>query len=400
MSTVLLRGGRLFVDETIVTGDLLVENGLITAIGDVDAPDDVAEIVDLAGRTVLPGLIDCHVHSLFDGMDETARLNEPYSLPYVRAARVLHDTLSRGITTVRDAGGADLGIKRAVQSGLIDGPDMQIAVTILGETGGHSDGTTPAGLCNHLLPATPGRPRGVVDGKREMRKRVRELVRSGADVIKICTTGGVLSPSDSPKHSQFTPGEIRACVSEAASTERFVMAHAQGREGILNALRAGVRSIEHGIYADDECFDEMKAAGAWLVPTLIAPVGLLRAIDRGAQVSPAVKAKAESVVAVHEAMLTAAVRAGVRIAFGSDAGVFPHAESLDELALMERSGMTPGQVLDAATRSSAELLGLSDRGRLAPGLRADLTIVEGDPLDFDDYGTRMYAVYTEGRRRR
>jgi imidazolonepropionase-like amidohydrolase len=240
MTDVLLQGGTLFIDGDLVVADKEIRDGVIAEIGTALEAGDAATF-DVTGRTVIPGLIDSHVHVAVDGFDAVARLSEPYSLPYFRAAKVLTETLSRGITTVRDAGWADLGVKRAVQTGLIDGPDMQIAVTILGETGGHSDQVTPSVAHPTLRPVTPWMPDGVVDGKDEMRKRVRELARAGADVIKICTTGGVSSPNDDPRHSQFTRGEIKAAVKEAAKHEMPVMAHAQGKEGILNAIQCGVR---------------------------------------------------------------------------------------------------------------------------------------------------------------
>lgn len=399
MSDVLLSGGQLFIDGELVTADLLVRDGRIAEIGTNIEAGDVPTF-DVTGRTVLPGLIDTHVHVLVDGMDMVARLSEPHSLPYFRAAKVLTETLSRGITTIRDAGWADLGIKRAVETGLIDGPDMRIAISILGETGGHSDMVTPTVAHPTVREVTPWSPDTIVDGKDEMRKRVRELARAGADTIKLCTTGGVSSPNDDPRHSQFTRGEIKTAVKEAAKHEMSVMAHAQGKQGILNAIQCGVRSIEHGIYADQECFDEMKARGVWLVPTLIAPVALNRAIKNGMRVPEGVAEKSIAVTKQHQAMFVEAVKAGVRVAFGSDAGVFQHVDSLEELGLMQAGGMTPAEVLQAATASSAELMKLDDRGRLAVGLRADLAIVNGDPYDFTDYGSRMDAVFVAGAQRR
>lgn len=274
---------------------------------------------------------------------------------------------------------------------------MLVAITMLSQTGGHADGTTPCGVPNHLLPAHPGRPYPVVDGPAEMRKRVRELQRAGADVIKICTSGGVSSPNDDPRHPQFGLDELESCVGEATAGETPVMAHAQGKQGILNAVTAGVRSVEHGVFADEECFDALKASGVWLVPTLTAPVALKRMIQGGVPISDEVARKSDEALVAHAAMMRGAVKAGVKIAMGTDSGVFPHGENLEELVLMREAGMTPEEVLQAATRSAAELLKLADRGRIATGLRADLVVVAGDALDFDGFAQRITSVYQRGR---
>lgn len=399
MTATLLRGGRLFIGEPdLLRADLLVSaEGILEVSEEIDATDArITEVIDLDGRAVLPGLIDCHVHLLFDGMDELQRLHEPYSMAYFRATKILRETLQRGITTVRDAGGADLGLKQAVAEGLIDGPQVLTAVSILGQTGGHSDGTTAAGISFNLLPETPGRPSGVVNGPEQMRVRVRELQRAGADVIKICTTGGVLSPADDPRHSQFGTDEIECCVNEAAVTGLGVMAHAQGAKGVLNAVKSGVRSIEHGIYADQECFEAMVDRKTWLVPTLIAPVALLRSIARGATVKESVQQKAAHAVEQHMATIRQAVSAGVRVAFGTDAGVFTHEESLDELELMREAGLQPHEVIIAATSSAAELLGLGDRGNVAVGQRADLVVIDGDPFEFRGFASKVSRVFQQG----
>ncbi len=402
MTTTLLRGGQLFVGTpTLRRADLLISpEGILEIAEEIDPRDPrINEVIELAGRAVLPGLIDCHVHMIFDGMDELQRLHEPYSTPYFRATKMLRETLERGITTVRDAGGADLGLKQAVADGLIVGPQVLTAISILGQTGGHSDGVAASGADLSLLPETPGRPSGIVNGPEEMRTRVRELQRAGADVIKICTTGGVLSPADDPRHSQFGADEIESCVSEAAVTGIGVMAHAQGAAGVLNAVHGGVRSIEHGIYADDACFAAMRTRGTWLVPTLIAPVALLRSIARGAQVKSSVQQKAADAVAQHTETIRQAIEAGVRIAMGTDAGVFPHEESLEELELMHRAGLQPHQVLEAATASAAELLGLTDRGRIEVGLRADLVVLDEHPFEFEEFGSRVVRVFQAGEQK-
>jgi imidazolonepropionase-like amidohydrolase len=208
---------------------LAISNGTIVDIG-TGLDGDVQ--IDATGLTVLPGLIDCHVHAVFSGMDSVKLASEPFSYQFYAAQRNLMKTLDAGVTTVRDAGGADLGVKKAVADGLMDGPDMVIAVTVLSQTGGHADGWNVHGDLHRLLVPHPGRPDTIVDGVEGMRVRVRELIRAGADVIKVCTSGGVLSPRDNPRHPQFSLDELTVCVAEAAANDLGVMAHAQGTPGI------------------------------------------------------------------------------------------------------------------------------------------------------------------------
>lgn len=398
MRTVLV-GGRVFDGSGAdpAPADVAVESGAIVALG---APGTVVqdgdEVVDVAGQTVLPGLIDCHVHSFFSGMDTMKLMQEPFSYQFYSAQQNLRHTLDVGITTVRDAGGADLGMKQATEEGLIDGPDLVLAITVLGQTGGHTDGWNVHGDTHRLLVEHPGRPANVVDGPQNMRRKVRELIRAGADVIKVCTSGGVLSPRDDPRHPQFSPAELEVAVEEAQAADIPVMAHAQGKQGILNAVRAGVRSIEHGIYADEECFDLMRQKGTWLVPTLLAPIALIRAIDAGAQLPAAIEAKARLVVEVHAAAVKRAVASGVKIAMGTDSGVFAHGQNIEELTLMRQVGMTSAAALAASTSHAAELLGLPDRGSVRAGLRADLIVVRGDPYDFPTHSDRLSLVFKKG----
>jgi imidazolonepropionase-like amidohydrolase len=376
--------------------DVAITDDIVTDVGPDIAPQDGDTVFDLAGRTVLPGLIDCHVHAVASGKDPLALMQEPFSYQFYAAQQNLQRTLDVGVTTVRDAGGADLGMKQATAEGLIDGPDIVPAIAILGQTGGHTDGWTVHGDVHRMMVPHPGRPAGVVDGPDQMRVRVRELIRAGAEVIKVCTSGGVLSPRDDPRHPQFTLEELQVCVAEAAAVGIPVMAHAQGKPGIMNALRAGVASIEHGIFADQECFDLMAQTGAFLVPTLLAPVALIQAIDAGSRVPAAVEAKARAVVDTHRQMTAAAVRAGVRIAMGTDSGVFAHGRNIEELQLLVGVGMSPAQALVAATSSAAELLRLPDRGVVESGRRADLVVVDGDPYDLDTFTDRLTHVFKAG----
>jgi imidazolonepropionase-like amidohydrolase len=214
----------------------------------------------------------------------------------------------------------------------------------------------------------------------------------------VATSGGVLSPRDDPRHAHFTLEELEVLVAEAAGAGIWVMAHAQGTEGIKNAVRAGIRSIEHGIYLDDEAIDLMLQRGTYLVPTLVAPRGVVEAAEAGMAIPEASLRKAKEVVEIHRDAFRRAVDAGVKIAMGTDSGVTPHGRNLAELPLMAAGGMTPAAVLKATTLDAAALMGLEgDSGSLEPGKRADLVVVDGDPLDLDGIAAGVAAVYQAGR---
>jgi imidazolonepropionase-like amidohydrolase len=396
MTRTVLSGGRVFdgTGSPVAAADVVISEGRIV---DVGTGLDGDEQVDVSGLTLLPGFFDCHVHVMVSGIDLVRRLQRPFSYQFFEAARNLAATLDCGITSVRDAGGADLGVQRAVEDGLIEGPRMHIAVNALSQTGGHGDGWLPSGITTPLLSSHPGRPGGLVDGPEEMRKRVREIIRAGANVIKVHTSGGVLSPRDSPKHAQFRPDELAALMAEANAVGLPVMAHAQATDGIKNAVRAGVRSIEHGIYLDDEAIDMMLSAGTWLVPTLIAPHAVLSAAKAGSQLPEGVLAKAQEVTAAHADAFARAVAAGVKIAMGTDSGVGPHGTNLDELPLMAAGGLAPAQVLAATTSSAAQLLQVADEtGTIMPGKRADIVVLAGDPFDLANLKGNIRAVYSGG----
>jgi imidazolonepropionase-like amidohydrolase len=398
VSRIVVRGGRIFdgTGAESADGDVAIEDGRIVDVGTGLDGDDV---VDVAGRTLLPGLFDCHTHVCTSYIDPLRRALQPFSYQFYEAKQNLEATLRIGITTIREAGGADLGVKQAVDDGLIDGPRMQISIIMLSQTGGHGDEWLPSGDHVSLFVEHPGRPSGIVDGPDEIRRKVRELHRMGADVIKVATSGGVLSPRDDPRHAHFRPAELEALVEEASGAGMFVMAHAQGADGIKNAVRAGIRSIDHGIFLDDEGIELMKARGTWLVPTLVAPQGVLDAVDAGVQLPPAVIDKARSVIEVHRAAFRQAVEAGVRIAMGTDSGVTPHGQNLRELARMVEGGMTPAAALEATTRSAAQLMGVDDDlGTIEPGKLADLVVVSGDPYDVGTLGERVEQVWKAGAR--
>jgi imidazolonepropionase-like amidohydrolase len=392
----LFRGGRLFDGESLGPADVVVEGDRIVNVG---SGLDADSSVDCTGKTILPGLFDTHVHLALSHINVWRILQTPFSYRYYEAMHNMAATIRAGITTVRDAGGADLGMKEAVDNGLILGPRMHIALSMLSQTGGHGDGWLPSGANADFLPSYPGMPSTIVDGADEMRKKVRELVRAGADVIKVATSGGVLSPRDKPTHAHFSLEELEMLVAEASAAGIWVMAHAQATDGINNAIRAGIRSIDHGIYLDDESIGMMLERGTFLVPTLVAPRGVSKAVEAGAQIPEASIRKAEEVVEAHRDSFSRAVQAGVKIAMGTDSGVTPHGENLMELTLMVEGGMTPLEALTATTRTAAELMGMADRlGTVEAGKVADLVVVDGDPFDFDTLGDRVEQVWMAGAR--
>jgi imidazolonepropionase-like amidohydrolase len=390
-------GGRVFdgTGAAVAEADVAVVDGRIDEIG-VGLDGD--EQIDVGGATLLPGLFDTHVHVMFGHVDVWRLMQEPFSYRFYDAIRNLESTLGIGITTVRDAGGADLGVKKALEEGIVRGPRIQISITMLSQTGGHGDGWLPSGGHAQFFPEYPGVPGSIVDGPDEIRRKVRELVRAGAEVIKIATSGGVLSPTDKPQQPGFDVEEIEAIVAEASAAGLWVMSHAQSIDGIKNAVRAGVRSIEHGIYLDDEAIELMLDRGAYLVPTLVAPWGVIRAAEAGASIPDGAVTKAREVIEAHRDSFRRAAEAGVKVAMGTDAGVVPHGSNLEELQLMADGGMSAEDVLVATTRTAAELMGLEgELGTIEPGKRADLVVVSGDPFDFGDLAGRIERVYQDGR---
>ncbi len=394
----LLQGGSVFDGSGALPAlaDVVMEDGRVVEVGPGLDGDDA---VDCTGHTVVPGLIDSHVHFMLNGqLDRMYTVRRPFSLSFFEAAENMASTLDIGITTVREAGGSDLGLKTAQQRGLIRGPHTQISITMLSQTGGHADTWEVCGAhMPDLFPTYPGLPGSIVDGPDEMRRRVRELVRAGADVIKVATSGGVLSPRDDPRHAHFRDAELAVLVEEATAAGKFVMAHAQATEGIKAAIRNGIRSIEHGIFLDDEAIGQMLERGTYLVPTLIAPLGVLEAAEAGVPVPPESVEKTKMVMEAHRASVSKAIGAGVKVAMGTDSGVTPHGNNLRELPLMVECGMSPAEALVATTRVAAELLGIGEHtGTLEPGKVADVVVIEGDALELDDLAGRVRRVYQRG----
>jgi len=371
------RGGEPLI------GTLVIEGEYIAGLGRQDQiaiPRD-ATVIDAMGGSILPGLIDCHVHFMLEYPDIMRGLITQPSLRLLQAIPRMRATLEAGVTTVRDAAGSPTGLKIAVERGIVAGPRMQIAVSMISQTGGHGDGFYPCcvdigffGMRFYDVPS------GVSDGVDEVRKATRKILRAGADWIKLATTGGVLSTSDAPTSSQLTVEEIATAVYEATAQEKRCMAHAQGSQGIKNALLGGVASIEHGVYLNDELIDLMLEKDVYLVPTLLAPLAVVEfAKEHPDILPPMMAAKATGVIEAHRQSFRRAVEAGVMVAMGTDAGVGKHGENGRELLLMVESGMSPMQAIVASTANAARLLHLDKNvGTLEVGKLADVVVVDSD----------------------
>jgi imidazolonepropionase-like amidohydrolase len=371
--TLVLSGARIIDGtgaEPVRGRSVVVERGVITAVVD-DARAPRGSGIDLAGHTLLPGLINCHVHLCLGAEADPVRplREEPLGTTAIKALLRARQTAEAGVTTVRDLGGreyAELAVRRAIHEGLIVGPRILAAGRPVCMTGGHG----------HWL----GRE---ADGPDDARKAVREQLKAGADVIKIIATGGVMTPGVEPGSPQLTLEEMRAAIEEARKAGRRTAAHAQASAGISDAIAAGITSIEHGIYLTDEIVAHMRRDGTFLVPTLNAPAAIAMG-GLAAGIPEYMVRKSEAVVPAHVASFQLAHRAGVRIAAGADSGT-PlnfHGSLLPELELMVKYGMTPLEAIRAATTTAAECLGLGGvTGRVAPGYAADLIAVAGDPAE-------------------
>jgi imidazolonepropionase-like amidohydrolase len=378
-----LRGGTLIDgtgsapvrDATIVLRDDRIES---VGTGRGTWPADT-EVIDVTGMTVLPGLIDCHDHLASHSYDLAHRwgLDEPSSTRALRTARVIEHTLEMGYTAIRDAGGLDAGFRRAVDEGLIRGPRLYTAVAIISPVGGIGDRVSPSGH-ECIVAPDPALPNGVANGVEDVRKVVRTMIRAGADVIKCATTGGASSRAGhGPKDPAFDPDEMRALVDEAHMLGRKVMCHALGGPGLRVALEAGVDSIEHGCFLDEDpdLIALMAERGVFLVPTL-----LVYEYHRESR-SPHVRERGLALQAHHIETVQRALAAGVRVVAGTDAGGHGHPPNAAELQHLVAAGLTPMQAIQAATSLAAECLGLDrEIGTVEKGKRADLVVVEGDPL--------------------
>jgi imidazolonepropionase-like amidohydrolase len=367
-----VKSGKVLADQMLV-----IEDGKIISVGPTTDAKPTADAmrIELPDATVLPGLIDAHTHLTMEprfGYDQLAISVPRQALIGAKNARL---TLLAGFTTVRNVGAqnfTDVALRDAINAGDVPGPRMMVSGPALSITGGHCD--------NNMLPfeyhATDG---GVADGVAAVQHKVRENIKYGADLIKVCATGGVLSLGDNPQASQYTLEEMKAIVADAHRLGRKVAAHAHGAEGIRWAAEAGVDSIEHGSYIDDTGIAVMKEHGTYLVPTLylgdwmIDNAGLTR-------LPPPLLAKAREVIPAARKNIAHAFASGVKVAFGTDAAVYPHGLNAHEFAVMVRLGLTPLQAIQAATLNAADLLGWSGKvGTLEPGAWADIVAVEGDP---------------------
>ncbi|MGE5084259.1 MAG: amidohydrolase family protein [Acidobacteriota bacterium] len=368
-----VKSGKTLNDQTLV-----VEDGKIVSSGasaEAKIPNDAVRI-ELPNATVLPGLIDTHTHLTMDpkfGYETLALSTSRQALTGAKNARL---TLLAGFTTVRNVGAkefSDVALRDAINAGDVPGPRMLVSGPPLSITGGHCD--------NNMLPfeyhATSD---GVADGIAAVQHKVRENIKYGADLIKVCATGGVLSLGDNPQHSQFTLEEMKAIVADAHRLGRKVAAHAHGAEGIRWAAEAGVDSVEHGSYIDDAGIAAMKEHGTYLVPTLY--LGDWMIDNAGLTRLPApLLAKAKEVIPAARKNIAHAFAAGVKVALGTDAAVYPHGLNAHEFETMVKLGLTPLQSIQAGTVNAADLLGWSGKvGTLEPGAWADIVAVDGDPL--------------------
>jgi imidazolonepropionase-like amidohydrolase len=361
---------------SVVIRDQRIE--AVTTRAGGDWPSD-AEIIDVTGMTILPGLIDCHDHLAMHGYDLARRwgIDEPQSMRTLRTAKVLQETLTSGYTAVRDAAGLDAGFKRAIDEGLIAGPRLVVSLCIVSPIGGIGDRVSPAGF-SCCVPNDPLLPDGVVSSLADVRPVVRRIVRAGADVIKCATTGGASSrPGHGPRDGAFNLDEMHALTDEAHALDRRVMCHALGGRGLRIAIAANVDSIEHGCYLNEEpeLLDMMAERGIFFVPTFA-----VYEYHRKSAL-PYVRERALHLQEHHAESLRRAFAAGVKIAAGTDAGGHGHPNNAMEIECLVKAGLTPLQALRAATGWAAECLGLEcDLGSVEKGKLADLVVVAGAPL--------------------
>ena len=375
-----VRSGKLLSQQTIV-----VEKDRIVAVqnGYTPASNAQEKVINLTSRTVLPGLIDCHVHVL-SHPGKGSGMNQFTMNPADYAYRAMGDallTLQAGFTTVRDMGGDDgvnISLRNAINKGQVAGPRIFTAGSAISATGGHMDEAD--GLSRDLMEKI-GQPSNVAYGPDQCRQAVREQFKRGADVIKIASTGGVLDLSKDGSGPQYSEEEIRAVVETARDLGLKVACHAHGAEGIKRAVRAGVASIEHGTIMDDECRKLMKQKGTWYVPTIIAGKSVADSARIAGYFPPAVIPKALTIGPMIQANCGRAYKAGVKIAFGTDAGVYRHGVNALEFGYMTAAGMPAIEAIRAATVNAAELLGETpDLGTLEVGKLADIVALDGDPL--------------------
>jgi len=383
--TIVVKAAHLFdgkSDQVVSPGVVVVEDGKIKAAGARVTEPAGAEVIDLGNATLLPGLMDAHTHLTGESSndwkkDELDRFKKPIPQVAIEATEFARRTLLAGFTTVRDLGSDDLvdiGLRNAINEGAVPGPRMLVSVHAISARGGHCDGT--AGYRPDLL-KEPGPEQGVADGPDQIRAAVRFNAKHGADVIKVCASGGVLSLADKVDSPQLTQAELDALVSEAHALGRKAAAHAHGAEAAKRAVKAGIDSIEHGSFLDDEALELMKQKGTYLVFT---PVLCMNDRLKKAGAPANIVGKAAAATAAADQMFRRALDKGIKLGFGSDAAVCPHGTQVAQFAAMVRLGMKPLAAVRSATSGDARLLGLDDKlGTLEPGKLADVVAVPGDP---------------------
>jgi imidazolonepropionase-like amidohydrolase len=404
--TIVLKAARMFDGKSnavVTPGVVVVTDGKIAAAGGRAAVPAGAEVIDLGDATLLPGFIDAHTHLTSMHSDDWKQnkldgLQKPIAEMALDASVNARVTLMAGFTTVRDVGSRDyldVGLRNAIRSGKVPGPRMLVSVHAIGSTGGHCDES--GGYREGLFGKETGPLQGVINGPDQARYAVRLMHKYGADVIKVCATGGVLSLTDDVDTPQLTQEELNALVDEAHALRRKAAAHAHGNEGAKRAIRAGIDSIEHGSFMDDETLDMMKQRGTYLVPTLIAAESLRETIEKGLYLPPAIVAKTKAALAARSQMFQHAVAKGVKIGFGTDAAVYPHGHNAEEFHLMVDLGMKPIDALRSAASADAELLGLADKiGTLEANKIADVVAVPGNPVDNIRQTEHVLFVMKEG----
>ena len=404
--TIVLKAARLFDGKSnalVTPGVIVVKDGKIVAAGASASIPAGAEVIDLGDATLLPGFIDAHTHLTMMNSDdwkqrELDTLQKPIAEMALDASVNARITLMAGITTVRDVGSRDyldVGLRNAIRNGKVPGPRMLVSVHAIGATGGHCDDSD--GFRAGLFGKETGPADGVINGADQARYAVRLMHKYGADVIKTCASGGVLSPTDDVDTPQLTQEELNAIVDEAHALRRKVATHCHGAEAAKRAVRAGVDSIEHGTFLDDEALDMMKAHGTFLVPTLMAVQGLQEQLDKGLYIPPAIAIKARMAIAQIRLTFQKALAKGVNIGLGTDAAVYPHGRNPEEFHQMVDLGMKPIDALKAGTSSDANLLGIADRvGTLEANKIADVVAVPGNPVENIRQTEHVFFVMKEG----